>query len=357
MKKVIAIYLPQYHEIEENNIWWGKGHTEWVSCKKAKPLFKNHYQPRVPLNENYYDLTNEEEQIKQARLAKKYGIYGFCYYHYWFEGRQIMQKPMEQMLNNKNIDLPFLISWANHTWRNSTSRKNRNVLIEQTYGDKEDWESHFKYLNKFFKDKRYIKINNKPILTIYDAKDITCWNEMRNLWDKLAIEEGWDGIYYINTLKHDADIKISNKYKFDAQFEYQPTFALAKSKKIDYAMFYNLKRILCKEYLNKALVCSYDKVWKRILNKRVNNGVTTYLGAYNDWDTTARWAEKGIVHKNSSPKKFYEYFKKLIIKSDSYENSDFIFVTAWNEWSEGAYLEADEKYGYKYLEAIKKALE
>ncbi|MDB6353567.1 glycoside hydrolase family 99-like domain-containing protein [Trichococcus sp. K1Tr] len=356
MKKIIAIYLPQYHEIEENNEWWGKGHTEWVSCKKALPLFKNHYQPRIPLDNNYYDLTNEEEQIKQAQIAKEFGVYGFCYYHYWFEGKQIMQQPMEQMLNNKNIDIPFCISWANHTWSNSTSRKNRKILIEQTYGSKKDWEQHFVYLKQFFDDERYIKVDNKPIMVIYDAKNIDCWQEMKLLWDTLAKKEGWEGLFYINTLKHEEDVEVSNQFKFDAQFEYQPTFALGKSKKFDYAKLYNFKRILYKEYLDRPLICSYDKIWQRVLTQTPSNGITTYLGAYNDWDTTARWGKKGIVHKNASPEKFEKYLREQIKHSDELPNSDFIFVTAWNEWSEGAYLEADEKYGYGYLEAIKNSV-
>ncbi|MDD7792774.1 glycosyltransferase WbsX family protein [Clostridium sp. 'White wine YQ'] len=356
MKKIIAIYLPQYHEIEENNKWWGEGHTEWVSCKKSKPLFKNHYQPRVPLNKNYYDLTNQEEQIRQAQVAKKYGVYGFCYYHYWFEGKQIMQKPMEQMLRNKNIDMPFCVSWANHTWTNSTSRKNRKILIKQTYGTELDWKNHFDYLKQFFNDKRYIKIGNKPMMVIYDAKDIECWEQMKMLWDSLAKNEGWDGLFYVNTLKHEDDVAISNKYKFDAQFEYQPTFALGKSRKFDYSKWYNFKRVLYKEYLDRPLICDYDRVWKRILSQNLNNRITTYLGAYNDWDTTARWGKKGIIHKGSSPEKFERYLQKLIEKSNSYSGSEFIFVTAWNEWSEGAYLEADEKYGYKYLEAISRVV-
>lgn len=120
--KVIAMYLPQYHEFEENNKWWGKGHTEWVSCKKAKPLFSKQYQPRVPLNKNYYDLSTTDEQIIQAEIAKKYGIYGFCYYHYWFEGKKLMELPLENMLKDKRVDLPFCVSWANHTWTNSTKK-------------------------------------------------------------------------------------------------------------------------------------------------------------------------------------------------------------------------------------------
>ena len=356
MTKLIAIYLPQYHEIEENNKWWGKGHTEWTSCKKAKRLFKDHYQPRIPLNNNYYDLTDREAQLEQVKLAKQNGIYGFCYYHYWFEGKMLLEKPMENMLHDKEIDMPFCISWANHTWTNSINKRGRKVLIEQTYGDKEDWENHFNYLKKFFKDKRYIRVNDKPVMVIYNAKDIECWEEMKSTWDEMAVNEGFKGIHYVNTLKDEQDIDYSNKYRFDAQFEYQPTFALRKRNKLEYNLWYYLKRILYKDFIDKPCICNYDRVWRNVIDNTPSNDIVTYLGSYSDWDTTARWGNKGIVHKGANPQKFKKYLKQQITRSKTMNESEFIFITAWNEWSEGAYLEPDEKYKYKYLEVIKEAI-
>lgn len=353
--KIIAMYLPQYHEFEENNMWWGKGHTEWISCKKAKPLFSKQYQPRVPLNNNYYDLSTTDEQIIQAEIAKEYGIYGFCYYHYWFEGKKLMELPLENMLKDKRVDLPFCVSWANHTWTNSTKKTESNILIRQTYGEKEDWIKHFYYLLDFFTDDRYIKIDGKPMLVIYDAKDIKCWEEMKKTWDELCIKEGVSGIFYVSTLKHEIDIKETKKMKFDAQFEYQPTYALSKGKKLNFAFFYNLKRIICKDFLGIPCKIRYESVWKKVLKSNHEGEITTFLGAYNDWDTTARWNKYGIVHKGANPDKFCEFFKKQIARSEK-EKNEFLFFTAWNEWSEGAYLEADEKYKYGYLEKIKECL-
>ncbi|MEK3837776.1 glycosyltransferase WbsX family protein [Paenibacillus sp. FSL R7-0128] len=355
MTNILAMYLPQYHEIPENNEWWGKGHTEWVSCKKAKPLFKGQNQPRVPLNNNYYNLLDIDAQINQAKIAKEYGVYGFCYYHYWFSGKQLLEQPISNMLNNNKIDIPFCVSWANHSWSNSTARKNRTILIEQKYGTEPDWIEHFDYLKKLFNDDRYIKVNGKPMIVIYDAVNIDCWDAMKNLWDRLALENGWEGLYYVTTLKHEIDVQFSREKKFDAQFEYQPTFALAKAHKIDYAKWYNLKRLLCKDVFNIPCRISYDKVWTRIINQTPSNGVKTFLGAYNDWDTTARWGKKGIVHIGASPIKFKKYLKKQLERSKT-SKSEFVFITAWNEWSEGAYLEPDEKYGFSYLEAIKETM-
>ena len=162
--KIIAFYLPQYHEIPENNKWWGKGFTEWVNVKKAHPLFEGHYQPRVPLNKNYYNLLDEEVQKWQVSLAKKYGIYGFCFYHYWFDGHLLLEKPVEQWLKNRDLDLPFCICWANENWTQAWVSKESTVLIAQKYGDKEMWRRHFEYLLPYFKDTRYIKENGRPLM-------------------------------------------------------------------------------------------------------------------------------------------------------------------------------------------------
>ena len=150
--KVIAFYLPQFHAIPENDEWWGKGFTEWVNTKKAKPLFEGHQQPKTPLNDNYYCLLDAETQEWQAELAEKYGVYGFCYYHYWFNGKMLLEKPMENMLNNKNIKLPFCISWANEPWARTWDGKNKEVLMSQVYGEEKEWKEHFEFHAKCFLD-------------------------------------------------------------------------------------------------------------------------------------------------------------------------------------------------------------
>ena len=353
MTKLIAMYLPQYHEIPENNKWWGKGHTEWVNCKKAVPFSKTHYQPKVPLNKEYYNLLDEKFQERQNKLANDYGIYGFCYYHYWFEGKLLLEKPMENMLKNKKISNKFCISWANHSWINKYEKKNRKLLIEQTYGGVEDWVKHFDYLLQFFKDDRYIKVDGKPMLVIYDAKSINCWEKMKKIWDDLAIKNGLPGIYYVNTLKIYKDIEESNKGEFDAQFEYQPALSTSPSNNIfSYQTLYNLKRIIYRDYLNKPAKFNYDHVWSEIFKNTPNN-LKTYLGAFVDWDVTSRWGSRGLYYTGCTEQKFYKYLKKQVDRSKAM-NSDYIFITAWNEWSEGAYLEPDEKHKFNFLECIKK---
>ena len=206
--KILAMYLPQYYEFEQNNRWWGKGFTEWTNVRGSKPLFKGHRQPRVPYKSNYYCLLDKSAIYQQAEYAKNYGIYGWCIYHYWFEGIQMMEKPMEVLLENSDIAINFCFSWANHTWTKAPGKRDEKILIKQTYGDESDWKKHFEYLNRFFRDARYIKINNCPVLVLYNAVDIDCWNKLQPFWDNLAKETGWNGIYYISTLKSDADISF-----------------------------------------------------------------------------------------------------------------------------------------------------
>ena len=175
--KIIAFYLPQFHDIPENDKWWGKGFTEWVNVKKAQPLFPGHCQPRVPLNDNYYDLLDDDVKIWQANIAKEHGVYGFCYYHYWFSGKMLLEKPMEQMLANKKVDIPFCICWANVSWTKSWVNENK-ILIQQFYGDRKEWKEHFDYMLPFFKDDRYIKEEGKPLFVLYRPETVEHLNEM-----------------------------------------------------------------------------------------------------------------------------------------------------------------------------------
>ena len=178
LPKIMAFYLPQYHEIPENNQWWGEGFTEWTNTKKAEPIFKGHYQPRIPYNDYYYNLLDKKSLQWQADLMKKYNVYGLCMYHYWFNGKKLLEKPMEILLDNKDIDLNYCMCWANETWARTWDGKEKDILIKQEYGDKEDWINHLEYMMKFFNDKRYIKDNGRPVLVIYKTQLIPQINEM-----------------------------------------------------------------------------------------------------------------------------------------------------------------------------------
>jgi lipopolysaccharide biosynthesis protein len=358
--KLIAYYLPQFHEIEENNKWWGKGFTEWNNTKKARPLYHGHYQPKIPLHENYYDLADSKVMEMQSQTAKKYGIYGFCFYHYWFGGKKLLEKPVEDLLNNLGIDINFCLMWANEPWTRTWNgvAGSKNILIDQEYGSENEWKEHFLYLLPFFKDHRYICHKGNPVFLIYKAIDIPNCNAMLEYWNALSLQYGFNGIHFIQA---DTAKGYDKKSKmFDAVVEFEPRKSVSEIIDIRWSssirnLVYPLRKLplIARHYY---LQRNYDEIYKNILErkyKRISKKV--YMGAFVDWDNTARRGADGEVFYGASPQKFEAYMTKLIELSNKAEN-DFLFINAWNEWAEGAYLEPDEKYGYAYLHAIRRAL-
>lgn len=364
--KVIAFYLPQYHRTKENDKWWGNGFTEWTSMKNAKSIYTGHYQPRVPYKDNYYDLSDVEVMRQQAELAGKYGIYGFCVYHYWSEGKQLLQKPMDNYLNNKDITFPYCFCWANESWTNAwaTDSKHPKVLWKQTYGGEKSWEIHFNYLLPFFKDKRYIKNDNRPLFVIYRPEQIENLNEMLDYFNKKAIENGFDGIDFASQQK-DFVIKKHDDSLFRYKIEYQPGFAQYDMQSMvgrfvdtikEKILLFMQKNMGCSiRKVKNLVVLNYDKVWKTI-NNRMPIDEKMIPGAFVDWDNTPRYGKKGMVIQGASPEKFYKYMKQQLLHAKKDYKKDIIFIFAWNEWAEGGYLEPDKKFGYGYLKALKRAL-
>ena len=266
--KIIALYLPQYHDIPENDKWWGKGFTEWVNVKKAKPLYEGHYQPHVPLNNNYYNLLDDDVKIWQADLAKKYGVYGFCYYHYWFNGKMLLEQPMEQMLKNEKIDLPFCICWANEPWTRAWVGETE-TLIAQQYGYEKEWKEHFDYLLPFFKDNRYIKEDNKPLFVIYRPEVIGVLKDMLNYWNELAIDNGFSGMKYaFQTLSMDV-AKDPNKALFDYDIEFQPTYAYQDLYADKYVTLRKIKGKMSRFFEKNLESIHYDLLRKSLKSLRV----------------------------------------------------------------------------------------
>lgn len=360
--KILSFYLPQFHEIKENNEWWGKGFTEWTNVKSAKPNFKGHNMPRVPLNDNYYNLLNVDTLKWQANLAKKYGIYGFVYYHYWYEEGMLLEKPAELMLKNKDVDIPFCFCWANHHWNKSWVNKSNTILRKQTYGDKAEWTKHFSYMLNFFKDKRYIKINNKPLLIIY-LTSIPCFYEMRKLWEKLAKESGFDGLYILNQENVTNDLTDSTRGGlFDGGIEYQPSRAMSQYKAS--SISFQISRVTARlgdviPFIRgkwTTMHYSYDDLWNIILKQKpIDN--KSYPGAFVDYDNTPRRKNRSTVVIGSCPEKFKQYLSIQIRRAKNIYHKNYLFLFAWNEWGESGYLEPDKKYGYGNLEAVKEALE
>lgn len=337
--KTLSFYLPQFHRIPENDEWWGEGFTEWTAVKGAKKLFEGHNQPRVPLNNNYYNLLQHDTMAWQAELMKKYRVDGMCIYHYWFEnGRRILEKPAENLLKWKDIPMSFCFDWANVSWvrtwkkikadslvwssiyEEKDSLKKDGILIQQCYGREKEWEEHFQYLLCFFRDERYIKLNGKPVFLIDAPKEICCLGEMANYFNIRAKRNGFEGIYFIGARECDFD-------GLDAFFTIQPT------QKTDL----------------------YDQMWDDALNQKIQANKKTYFCGGVDFDNSPRMGKDAFIMKGASPQKFYKYYKRMYEQSQLLGN-EFIFVNAWNEWGEGMYLEPDEKYGFQYLEALKKVV-
>lgn len=347
--KLIAMYLPQFHQVKENDRWWGHGFTEWTAVKNANKLYKEHYQPHIPQSENYYNLLDKNTMQWQEKLMKKYNVDGLCMYHYWFkDGKKILEKPAENLLKWKDINIPYCFCWANETWaRTWGNLQNRNVwvntceiedssdtdniLLEQKYGNEKDWREHFQYLLPFFLDDRYIKVNGKPLYMIYMTADIPCLAEMLDCWRNLAIKHGLKGLYIIGS-----GCKYIREKCLDAEIYREPARSLS---------------LLHKTSVEKNGVSTfdYDIVWETILKTEFKD--TTYFQGVVGYDNTPRRGKEGSVIESANPSKFTHYLTELMAKSVANGN-ELVFINAWNEWGEGMCLEPEEKYGEEFLAAI-----
>lgn len=370
---VVAFYLPQFHPIPENDKYYGKGFVEWVNTKKAKPLYDGHYQPRTPLNHNYYDLRNIDVMVQQSEMAQSYGVSGFCYYHYWFKnGKKLLEKPVENMLSHKEVDIPFCLSWANENWSKKWDGGNNEIIVEQDYGNIKDWELHFQYLLQFFNDDRYIYADDKPLLLIYRPEIIPNLRKMLSYFRKRAIESGLAGLSIVSQYPA-YYIGGGQKKYFDYFVEFEPLFTRqceeakdmnAIKRTIRKLIFSLDKEIFIQKYhalfdrtskkQAELTRCDYSETWNKILDLNINNR-KFIRGCFVDWDNTPR-NKNGMSYVGATPDKFQIYFNELINIIKKSKNPDVVFINAWNEWAEGAYLEPDEKYQYSYLEAIKKVI-
>ena len=337
--KVIALYLPQYHCIPENDKWWGENYTEWTSLKKGEVLIEGQYQPRVPLNSNYYNLLDKDVQRWQVQLAHQYGIYGFCAYHYWFNGKLLLEKPMENYLEDKSLDLPFFFCWANNNWDNSwevSKNSSPKTLIIQDFTNFDGIVDHFNYMLPFFKDSRYMKDRNRPVFSIYNPLriDYKYLRKMVETWNKLARVNGFDGIcfcYQWGAALYTMSAKRRNL--FDYGFEYLPSLVdfseVSKMsllirefkrkvgtilQKISGKFVYNIQHKQIIPIDGVKTVLDYDKVWNKALQLKyqMKNIVP---GAFTDWDNTPRHHHNGKVILGSTPAKFEKYMDLQIKKA------------------------------------------
>jgi hypothetical protein len=352
--RIIAFYLPQYHPIPENDEWWGKGFTEWTNVGKAKSLFNGHYQPRVPADLGYYDLRLPETRKAQADLAKEHGVEGFCYWHYWFGyGKQLIERPFNEVLKSGDPDFPFCLAWANESWKGfDHGLKNRNVLIEQLYPGEEDYIEHFYTVLPAFKDSRYLKIDNKPIFMIYRPLANDEIKIFIKVWRKLALENGLKGIYFIghlNQLNYSIDDillsgvdGVNTTRLANYNYNYQSVISKLINK------FYKI-------LLKKPYSFSYELMSKYFIEDEIDKIDNVYPSIIPGWDHSPRSGVEGLIMTNSTPELFEKHVKHVVelVEKKNKENR-LIFLKSWNEWAEGNYVEPDLKWGDKFLKAIKR---
>ena len=370
--KLIAMYFPQFHSIPENDEWWGTGFTDWVNVKAAKPQFPGHYQPRVPLNGDYYDQSKIETLHWQIDLAKKFGVYGFCHYHYWFDGKQLLQTPTNLVLENRDLDFPFCLSWANETWSRRWDGQDHHILIEQTHPPtKESWRAHFDYLIKAWTDPRAIRVEGKPVFVVYRPQRIKKIDRMLAYWRELALKEGLPGLFFVAQKQYEFPNRECLS-SFDGVFQFQPFEAAFDPEfgvrsirntpwfKIVRALpesVQNMLRGLRHLLIRERTPYDYDTVWEHVVRIRPEQGLATFPGAFIDWDNTARYKKRATIYRGGSPERFKKRLRELVsTMPERGLPENFIFLNAWNEWAEGAYLEPDERYGYQYLEAVRDVL-
>ncbi|STD54069.1 MULTISPECIES: glycoside hydrolase family 99-like domain-containing protein [Empedobacter] len=363
MIRPVAIYLPQFHPFDENNEWWGEGFTEWTNVTKAKPLFDNHYQPQLPADLGFYDLRLKEARVAQELLAKQYGIYGFCYYHYWFNGKRLMQEPIDRKLKNPDESLPFMFCWANENWTRTWDGNEKEVLIEQKYSESDD-EDHINFLIPIFKDERYIKVNGKPIIVVYKPYVLPNIKKTIKMWRTIAKNHGLElyvcHMVFSHTPKWDKLIE-----GFDAAIDFEPfgirrenvfTEISNRNKDSKSNFLKNvLNRFIKEKQENKLNKIPYQWMSEKLtLQKSINFKIFPSLVP--GWDNTSRrGSNPTLILENSTPEYFEDWLNKINNDFIPYSNDEnFIFINAWNEWAEGNHLEPDQKYGKKYLEVVQR---
>lgn len=346
--KILAYYLPQFYPFKENDEWWGKGTTEWNNVCKAVPQYIEHYQPRIPGELGFYDLRLKDNIQRQVELAKMYGIYGFCYYYYSFDGKRLLDKPLDLLVKNKDIDMPFCLCWANENWTKRFDGTNQDVIMKQS-NTVESYKNVIIDIVKYMKDDRYLTINNKKLLVIYRPSFIPDFKEVLEFWRKYCISNGIGDIYIMAVKEHTAELDLL-KLGFDGISEFHPGTIYRHCKDITDEMEY-IRNDFEGQILDYKDIVDNRKYFKYNTEK-------LYRSVMPMWDNTARRNNKGMIFEKSTPELYKKWLTDILIESKNKDlDESIVFVNAWNEWGEGAYLEPDKKYGYAYLQKTKEALE
>ena len=340
--RLLAFNLPQFHPIPENDEWWGKGFTEWTNVTKAKPLFPGHYQPHLPADLGFYDLRLPEVRKAQAELAREHGIYGFCYYHYWFNGKLLLERPLQEVLKSGEPDFPFCLCWANENWTRTWDGSENHILMEQKYCEEDDL-NHIRYLCEIFRDRRYVRVEGKPLFLVYRANRFPNPMKTTRLWREEAKKLGIKELYLCRVESFPDEHTDPNTIGFDAAVEFQPDWS-------------ELGTTLSDPAYADHMVFRYEDIVRRMLRKSRPNYLR-FPCVTPSWDNSPRRKSNACVIIDSKPE-HYEQWLRTTTRNIDAQSPDYkiVFINAWNEWGEGNHLEPDQKYGKAYLEATKRAL-
>lgn len=349
--EIAALYLPQFHQIPENDEWWGEGFTEWTNVKKARPLFRGHHQPVVPGELGYYNLLDADVRERQAELARAHGITSFCYWHYWFGGQRILERPLDEVVANKKPDFPFFVGWANQSWTGIWHGAPNRVLIEQTYPGPEDDQAHFDSLLPMFQDERYVRINDKPVMLIFRPMELPNPRAFIERWQQMAKAAGLPGLYLVAWVEgrpwgiqyttHAAD-------GFDAGLYIEFPFSRSTISKVRDRLMARNERFGPARY-------NYSE---RLPLPRTHVDGILHPSVQPNWDNTPRSTRRGAVALGTSPEAFYSHLVDALqreVARESEAGKQLVVVKSWNEWAEGNYLEPDAVHGRGWLEAVARA--
>ena len=362
--KTIAFYLPQFHPIKENNKWWGGGFTEWHNVSRAKPLFKGHRQPQIPDELGFYDLRCTETRHQQIALAKEYGIDAFCYYHYWFNGKQLLETPLNKMLADKDSDLPFCLCWANETWSRAWDGNDREILMQQTYSDEDNVE-HAKHLCKIFADERYLKIEGKPIFIIYRVGRMQDPKKFVDVLESEAVAQGLPGVRVFAVRNFSCDVSDEELAKAGIHdiVDFQPNNTefpkrslVGKGYRFLQRLWNSAAKKLGMSEVYSVLRLNYKGVAQNVLKLYEKFGDNHYPTVFPNWDNSPRRKGATII-QNDNPEDFANWVHRTAeIVRKRPPQKQFLFVNAWNEWAESAHLEPEREKGRAFLEAFKKGI-
>ena len=357
--KVIAFYLPQFHVIPENNMWWEKGFTEWTNVRNAKALFKGHYQPRVPGELGYYDLHDSKIRERQAQLAQEAGVSAFCYWHYWFSGKQLLEMPLKEVVRQAKPSFPFCLGWANHSWEKKdwnprVNALSRTLLIKQTYGDSEEIIQHFRTMEPMFRDSRYLRIKGRLVFLFFKPNDIPTdyFEQFVSIWDKMAADRGLIGFHWIAQVEYPEEADKPNAARCSA-YNFNPSLFVPKECRI----IRFLKKGISLMFHLPLLRQNYTTVTRRYVSEFCarDDVYPTLLAGF---DNSPRRGRGGIILADCTPKLFEHHVRRVLAQLSGRGGDDrVVFLKSWNEWGEGNYMEPDERYGNSFIKALRRALQ